>query len=512
MTHPILGPGPYPWHQDPATKLYRALLEQFSQPNVIDGMYKESGENLPPLNLSTSPDQVWREALDGLAPLGLLSQLIDVVIPCRHVGPKLADAIYAVRAAPYPVPLWRLADLLAAQYSEFDQIVELVRRAGGDVSRIESAGTPMEYRRSALAHLYEDKYAFLRLGAVVNGDNFWQPEMGQLLGEALDAGTGDGALPWPSKQLPLKRMAETLATHALDRGQIRNLGRSAKLPDASVESQVAWFDPDPRTMWRTLLVTAALDNRMPAVLAELQTEYPLDPAVERLAVGATTAVRQASTPKVGSGWMSTVASNEPWQPGPQEHARTLAAIQLEGNTFARDIAPGRSDAALRQLYRAKQFAFETLERLHSDMDQALERFGRADAGLVEAAPKSLLVQEYTDIVADLALEVETAAGQGWPQDELLKSLARVIGYVLEGLAAAERYEKYERVAELAGAAAGAYQTVAKQIPGEQGQILMRVVPYWRMKAIYAGHKAQLGELSTSAAGSSSEPSKPRPNK
>ena len=98
MTHPILRPGPYPWWRDEARLLHRRLFERFPEQQVIASLYNSCTENLLPLNLGQGPDLVWQQALERLAPAGLLPVLIENVTAEGNLG-VLAEAIERVRAA-----------------------------------------------------------------------------------------------------------------------------------------------------------------------------------------------------------------------------------------------------------------------------------------------------------------------------------------------------------------------------------------------------------------------------
>jgi hypothetical protein len=139
-------------------------------------------------------------------------------------------------------------------------------------------------------------------------------------------------------------------------------------------------------------------------------------------------------------------------------------------------------------------AVEALENLRVLMDDALARFGRADASEgVSSVPSLLEPDEYADLVNSLADDVDTAVMLDLGETALVDGLHALIAAVLAGMDVAQERRDYGVVDALAGQAAGAYEKVAKALGGEQGEILLRVVPYWRMKAAHARHEEKVLE-------------------
>jgi len=75
MSHPIFDAPSYPWHRPEAVRLHQVLYQAVTNPNRIDTLYKSSGQNLPPLALNTSPDEIWKQALEKLTTSGALQRL-----------------------------------------------------------------------------------------------------------------------------------------------------------------------------------------------------------------------------------------------------------------------------------------------------------------------------------------------------------------------------------------------------------------------------------------------------
>jgi hypothetical protein len=98
MTHPIFRPGPYPFWRAEARTLHRRLADRFTRPADVERLYRSTADGLPGLFLGQAVDLIWQDALEKLAPAGLLPRLTEVLGAEANLG-VLAEAIAAVVAA-----------------------------------------------------------------------------------------------------------------------------------------------------------------------------------------------------------------------------------------------------------------------------------------------------------------------------------------------------------------------------------------------------------------------------
>lgn len=151
---------------------------------------------------------------------------------------------------------------------------------------------------------------------------------------------------------------------------------------------------------------------------------------------------------------------------------------------------GLGDDARRKASQAMQLsAVEALERLRELMDEALSRFGTTDASReVAGVAQGSELDNYVDEVNALAAQIAVVQYLPVERDALMALLHDLIACVLAGLRVAEESEAFDVVADLARKAADAYGTVGEALGGEQGQMFLRVAPYWHMKSAHARHR------------------------
>ena len=95
MTHPTFRPGPCPFWRAEATTRPRRLVERFNRPQDVVRLYRSTADGLPELFPGQSVDLLWQEALQNLAPAGLLRRLTEVVRAEGFLG-VLVEAISTV--------------------------------------------------------------------------------------------------------------------------------------------------------------------------------------------------------------------------------------------------------------------------------------------------------------------------------------------------------------------------------------------------------------------------------
>jgi hypothetical protein len=98
MTHPTFRPGLYPFWRAEATTRHRRLVDRFNRPQDVVRLYRSTADGLPELFPGQSVDLLWQEALQNLAPAGLLRRLTEVVRAEGFLG-VLVEAISTVAAA-----------------------------------------------------------------------------------------------------------------------------------------------------------------------------------------------------------------------------------------------------------------------------------------------------------------------------------------------------------------------------------------------------------------------------
>ena len=129
MTHPIFRTGPYPFWRAEATTRHRRLVERFNRPQDVVRLYRSTDDGLPELFPGQSVDLLWQEALQNLAPAGLLRRLTEVVRAEGSLG-VLAEAIAAVAAAKPLVDQGVAADEVLVINRE--NLRDLLGRVGSD--------------------------------------------------------------------------------------------------------------------------------------------------------------------------------------------------------------------------------------------------------------------------------------------------------------------------------------------------------------------------------------------
>lgn len=97
MPHPFFDVAQYPFQRQEASEFHRALWQSIAVPARIDLIYKQCGDNLPPLALGQAPDVIWKEALQALAAARLIRRLCEVLR--SESGAALEDVIRVIEAA-----------------------------------------------------------------------------------------------------------------------------------------------------------------------------------------------------------------------------------------------------------------------------------------------------------------------------------------------------------------------------------------------------------------------------
>jgi hypothetical protein len=385
----------------------------------------------------------------------------------------------------------RLQDLAAAlldRYGTAADIRALVAKAGGDPTEVDLEGKPKTALYVALAYVYDNPERLLLLGFGLRTDQNWTAPVAALLHELLVAATRDGTVRWPY-DIPVEEVARQLTAAYPTVAQCLDVGLRSGLPEGELRDKVAWYGEDPLPTWCNLLVLATLTQRLPALLGAIRADpgQAASPAVRGVLLRLVPGSEQATTPSPGGLRPAGVAQHSApargalATPRPQNPASSPSGTERDPRGSAR-LAVQRS-------------AVEALESLRALMDEALARFGREDAR--EALLPALAAWGPTDFVDEVnriadEIEGETLIGAAEPTT-LATLLHTLVATVLAGVEAAEAAEDHGIVADLAGQAARAYESVAASIGGEQGEILGRVVPYWRMKAAHARHQDKVLE-------------------
>jgi hypothetical protein len=66
MPHPFFDASTFPWHHPEAVPTRQALLAAYPQFDPIDLLYKQCAPGLPRLSMYSSPEKLWKDALEAL--------------------------------------------------------------------------------------------------------------------------------------------------------------------------------------------------------------------------------------------------------------------------------------------------------------------------------------------------------------------------------------------------------------------------------------------------------------
>lgn len=394
--------------------------------------------------------------------------------------------------SPNPAALQDLAAALLKHYGSAGDIRALVEKAGGDVTEVELDGKPRNALYFALAYLYRSPERLLRLGTTVRTDGYWDAAVAALFLDLLLATAKDGTLRW-RYDIALEEVARSLALVYPLTADCLTLGVRAGLPEAQLRAHVLWYGDDAEPTWCNLLAVTTLTQRFSALIGSVRADHPTNPAVQSLMLRLVPAREQATAPAPSSAQLRQGTAQQ--DAGAVPGGRSALAATRAQNPQAAPAADRRDPRASVRL-AVQLSALDALENLRRLMDEALARFGREDAkDALATAQEGWQVTDFVDEVNRLAdtIEGETLIFGVADPAAVLQTLHTLVATVLNGVRLAEAAEAYDAVADLTANAARAYESVARSIGGEQGELLGRVVPYWRMKATHARHEAKVLE-------------------
>lgn len=386
----------------------------------------------------------------------------------------------------YPEELSALSAALLGAYGQAGDIRALVAKAGGDPNQVDLQGKASTVLYNALAVLYRNPGCLLRLGSAVRTDGLWDAAIEQALTRVLVAATSDGTVRWPYP-IGVEEVGRQLAEVYPTVAQCLDIARRAGVSEPQLRNHIDWYGGDATRTWCNALVVAALDQRLTALVGWVSSDQKDSRVIQGLVLRLSQETAQPST----SPPTLPRTSGERQDTGPSG-ARGLVATRTQNPSRGGHARDPRDAVAL----AIRRSALDTLENLRKEMDGALATFGREDARDAEPPRgEDSRPDDFADAVNRLAADIdEEILVSGSPDATvLLRQLHQLVANVLRGLELAEVTEEFGIIEMLAGQAASAYESVAKCLGGERGEILGRVVPYWRMKATHARHLAKVQE-------------------
>jgi hypothetical protein len=105
MPHPFFDETTFPWHHPDAMPAQQALLTAYSQFDPIDLIYKQCAPGLPRLSMYSSPEKLWKDALEALAAAQALRRLCELVLE-DSAAATAHGAIRRLLSATGPAKAW----------------------------------------------------------------------------------------------------------------------------------------------------------------------------------------------------------------------------------------------------------------------------------------------------------------------------------------------------------------------------------------------------------------------
>jgi len=361
-----------------------------------------------------------------------------------------------------------LEDVVNTNY-ELDDLQVLVEKSGGNWGQVAQDNKKQNAIHHTLSYICKNAEHLCRLRNVIDGNGYMTDDVARSIDDHLVMLVGSTPASLTTQEI-LRHAAEALTRVYPEVDVARLLCTQAGVSEQRI-TELTWSYPsDAVATWRSLLIVAAFDERLLAVVRQAKEGNPNDSVVAALLSRLEGSLRDpeqnmnkgSSLPKP-----ARPAENPASKPKPREEMRDRVRL-----------AEQRS-------------ALKALETVHELMDEALEKFARKDAKGASVPAGFQSLEDYTDAVSDLCEEIARMGYGETNADGLLEVLQTLISTVWDGIHAAEAAEDFQKVADLADDAARAYGSVAEALRDDTGDIFERVIPYWEMKGAHARHQAKV---------------------